>query len=58
MQHFTMYQCRICGQVRAGPSLCTYCETPLTEYRTGDEEDFQLNMQEAMRVMNDRLWII
>jgi hypothetical protein len=58
MRHFTVYSCPTCGQVRAGPSMCSYCEAPLMEYRKDDKEDYKLDTHEALRLMRDRVWYV
>lgn len=58
MRHFTNFVCDTCKQVRSMPGRCEFCEIPLRELRADEIEDFELNMDEALRVLQDRQWYI
>jgi len=58
MQNFHMYLCDTCGYSRERPSLCPYCIAPLTEYSKDSQNEYQVNMEEAMRTMSEYKWYV
>ena len=53
-----MYLCDTCGYSRERPSLCPYCIAPLTEYSKDSQNEYQVNMEEAMRTMSEYKWYV
>jgi hypothetical protein len=58
MKNFRMYMCDICGFSREKPGICPHCELPLSMYTKQEQNEYQVNMEEAMRTMSDLKWYI
>jgi predicted ATP-dependent serine protease len=58
MQNFQMYLCDVCGYSREKDGNCPRCDLPLTAYSKDDQADYQVDMEEAMRVMSEYKWYV
>ena len=58
MKIFHMYMCDSCGHSRERPGVCTYCQVPLTEYTKDSQEEYQVDLSDAMRVMDEQRWYV
>jgi len=58
MQNFRMYMCDECGYAREKPGICMFCQTPLTAYTKDSQAEYQVNMEEPMRLMHEYKWYL
>ena len=58
MQNLKMFMCDVCGFSKDQYGLCPYCQTPLTMYTKEEQNNFQVDMENAMRVMSNLKWYI
>ncbi|MDR3642069.1 MAG: hypothetical protein P4L74_00375 [Candidatus Doudnabacteria bacterium] len=58
MQNFHMYLCDGCGYSREKPGICPYCQVPLTSYSKEDQAEYQVDMEEPMRVQDAQQWYV
>ncbi len=58
MKEFHMYMCDICGFSREKPGVCPWCVVPLSSYTKESQAEYQVDMEEAMRMMDDKQWYL
>ena len=58
MQNFHMYLCDGCGFSREKAGICPYCQAPLTIYSKEDQAEYQVDMEEAMRMQSLQKWYV
>lgn len=58
MRNFYMYMCDGCGYSREKPGICPYCQAPLSMYSKETQQEYQIDMEEAMRTMSEYKWYV
>lgn len=58
MKDFYMYMCDICGFSSDHLSECPRCEMPLTQYSKETQNEYQVNVEDAMRAMSEYKWYL
>ena len=58
MQTLQMFLCDDCGYSRQNAGLCPYCRVPLTLYTKESQREYQVDLEDAMRVMSEYQWYI
>lgn len=58
MLDLKIHMCDVCGYSKDRAGLCPYCQTPLSIYTKEEQKEYQVDMEEAMRVMSDLKWYI
>lgn len=58
MKNFKMYMCDSCGFSKDQTGQCPYCLTPLAMYTKEDQREYQVDMEDAMRVMSNFKWYV
>jgi transcription initiation factor IIE alpha subunit len=53
-----MYMCDGCGYSREKPGLCPHCQSPLTMYTKDEQNEYKIDMEEAMRLMSEYKWYV
>jgi hypothetical protein len=58
MNNFHMYLCDGCGFSREKAGVCPYCQSPLSVYSKEDQAEYQVDMEEPMRMQSLQKWYI
>ena len=58
MQNFHMFLCDSCGYSRDKAGVCPFCQAPLTIYSKLEQHEYQVDMEEPMRVMDEYKWYV
>ncbi len=58
MQNLYMYMCDTCGFSKDRPDRCPNCEIVLTMYTKDTQDEYQVDMEEAMRMMSEYKWYV
>ncbi len=58
MKEFHMFMCDTCGFSRESAGICPWCAMPLSVYTKETQSEYQVNMEEAMRMMDGRRWYV
>jgi uncharacterized protein YbaR (Trm112 family) len=53
-----MYLCDGCGFSREKAGVCPYCQSPLSVYSKEDQAEYQVDMEEPMRMQSLQKWYI
>lgn len=53
-----MYMCDSCGFSKDQTGLCPFCQTPLSMYSKEEQREYQVDMEDAMRVMSNFKWYV
>lgn len=58
MQEFHMFMCDVCGFSRERAGICPWCSVPLSEYTKETQREYQVDMEEAMRMIDGQRWYV